>query len=333
MAAANSCLSGRVAIVTGASRGIGKGIALELGRAGATVYVTGRSSRAGGVTTERALGSHGGEGEEVDATVDATAEAIDAMPGPGAGVAVVCDAGDDEAVTALVERVQREAGRLDCLVCSAFTTPPQLNGASFRDEFWKQGSPMWDACNSVGLRGVYVAACAAAPLMIETAKQHGGGGGGGGGHSNDSTSNKRPLMVLISSFGGKSYTFNVAYGVGKAGVDRLAGDMACQLSAPHGVDTVALYPGIVRTEGNLEMERRGEWKAASGGMDLNLGGAFVCGTLFSFRPFPLSLSDTHSPNMNKGNERVSERRHSRLDGIYLDSHHHPLFPFFGLLVA
>ena len=194
-------------------------------------------------------------------------------------------------MTALVERVQREAGRLDCLVCSAFTTPPQLNGASFRDEFWKQGSPMWDACNSVGLRGVYVAACAAAPLMIETAKQHGGGGGGGG-DSNDSTSNKRPLMVLISSFGGKSYTFNVAYGVGKAGVDRLAGDMACQLSAPHGVDTVALYPGIVRTEGNLEMERRGEWKAASGGMDLNLGGAFA-GLFFLF-PLFLSLSLTHT---------------------------------------
>lgn len=77
-------------------------------------------------------------------------------------------------------------------------------------------------------------------------------------------------MVLISSFGGKSYTFNVAYGVGKAGADRLASDMSYQLSK-HGVDTVALYPGLVRTEGNIAMDERGEWDAASGGLDLALG--------------------------------------------------------------
>ena len=121
-------LKGRVAIVTGASRGIGKGIALELGREGAVVYVTGRSSRAGGMTTERALGPTLDENQitlsetaeaatTVDATVDATAEVIDAMDGPGRGIPVVCDAGDDQAVAALVERVAKEAGRLDCLVC------------------------------------------------------------------------------------------------------------------------------------------------------------------------------------------------------------------------
>ena len=178
-AGSSGSLAGRVAVVTGASRGIGKGIALELGRAGATVYVTGRSSRAGGVTTERPLGdgaggegaggagggNGGGRGATIDATVDATAEAIDGLPGPGKGVPVVCDAGDDAQVEDLVRRVQEEAGRLDCLVCSAFTTPPQLNGAAFRDDFWRQGSAMWDACNQVGLRGVYVRECARGWLL------------------------------------------------------------------------------------------------------------------------------------------------------------------------
>ena len=116
---------------------------------------------------------------------------------------------------------------------------------------------MWDAVHSVGLRGAYMAACEAVPLMIDTAGSAG-------------SAPSRPLIVLISSFGGKSYTFNTAYGVGKAATDRLASDMHVQLK-PHGVDTVALYPGLVRTEGNLEMERRGEWAAASGGMDLAQG--------------------------------------------------------------
>ena len=245
-------LSGRVAVVTGATRGIGKGIALELGAAGCTVYVAGRSSRKSGMSSERPLGE-----EFTDCTVEGTAEEIDALPGPGRGVPAKMDAGDDRQVSALLEKVREEqGGQLDCIVCSAFTTPPELNDASFRDDFWKQGAPMWDACHGVGLRGAYLACCGAAPLMIETA-----GGGGGG---------SRPLMVLISSFGGKSYTFNVAYGVGKAGADRLASDMAVQLSE-HGVDTVSLYPGLVQTEGNVEMDRRGEWEAASGGLDLSTG--------------------------------------------------------------
>ena len=246
-------LSGRVAVVTGATRGIGKGIALELGAAGCTVYVTGRSTRgAGGMTTERDMA-----GEEC--TVERTSEEIDALPGPGQGIPVKCDASDDAQVAALLARVAEEqGGRLDVLVCSAFTTPPQLNDASFRDDFWKQGADMWDACHGVGLRGAYMACCEAAPVMIDTASKGGTGGG-------------RPLMVLISSFGGVSYTFNVAYGVGKAGADRLASDMSYQLSK-HGVDTVSLYPGVVRTEGNVAMDERGEWEAASGGLDIKPGG-------------------------------------------------------------
>ena len=234
----------RVAIVTGASRGIGKGMAIELGRAGFCVHCVGRSSRASGQTTERAVAADAGE-----LTVDATAEAVTAAG--GRGVAVAADLSEEAAVNQLVEAVRRDEGRLDVLVCSAFTTPPDLANAAFRDDFWKQGAEMWDACHNVGLRSVFLACCAASPLMIETAKASG----------------DTPLIALISSFGGKAYTFNVPYGVGKAAVDRLASDMALQLR-PHGVATTVLYPGVVRTEGNVEMDARGEWAEASGGLDL-----------------------------------------------------------------
>ena len=192
-------LSSKVAIVTGASRGIGKGIALELGRAGMTVYVASRSSRSTGFrSTERDLGE-----ENEDCTVERTADEINNMDGPGRGVPIPMDISNDDEIAALVDKVKNDCGRLDTVVCSAFTTPPDLNDASFRDDFWKQGADMWDACHDVGLRGSYMTCCESVPLMIDTAK-------------NQST---RPLIAIISSFGGKSYTFNVAYGVGKAGAD------------------------------------------------------------------------------------------------------------------
>ena len=287
-------LAGRVAIVTGASRGIGKGIALELGRAGMTVYVTGRSSRAAGVSTERDLGP-----ANADATVDRTAEEINALPGNGEGISVPMDVSDDDAVAALVAQVKAEQGRLDAVICSAFTTPPDLNDSSFRDDFWKQGAEMWDACHGVGLRGTYMTCCESVPLMIDTAAR-------------DKSS--RPLVVIISSFGGKSYTFNVAYGVGKAGADRLASDMAIQL-AKHNIDTVALYPGLVKTEGNVEMDRRGEWAEASGGLDLNLGES----PRFSGRAVATLLADPETTKDQSGDvvvvaELARERGFTDIDG-------------------
>lgn len=287
-------LSGKVAIVTGASRGIGKGIALELGKAGMKVYVTGRSSRATGVSTERDLGP-----ANTDATVDRTAEEINELPGSGEGIAVQMDVSNDEEVAALVAKVQSEQGRLDAVVCSAFTTPPELNDASFRDDFWKQGAEMWDACHGVGLRGAYMTCCESVPLMIDTAEQN---------------KDSRPLLVIISSFGGKSYTFNVAYGVGKAGADRLASDMAIQLEK-HNIDTVALYPGVVRTEGNVEMDRRGEWDKASGGLDLSMGES----PQFSGRAVATLLADPASMKEQSGDvvvvaEMAQERGFTDIDG-------------------
>src|SRR4249919_3012954 len=94
--------TGKVAIVTGASRGVGKGIALGLGEAGATVYVTGRTV---------SPGAHPG-------TIGETAEQVTALGGKG--LAVACDHGDDAQVEALFSRVLAESGRLDVLVNNAF---------------------------------------------------------------------------------------------------------------------------------------------------------------------------------------------------------------------
>eukprot|EP00966_Prymnesium_polylepis_P122547 2833151-Prymnesium_polylepis.1 len=223
----------RVAVVTGATRGIGRGIAIELGRAGYTVYTVGRSTRARGQTTERAMPG------DLDLTVESAAEAV--SEAGGVGVPLACDFRDDGEIEKAIESVRSSHGRLDVLVCSAYTTPP----GSLRADFWTQGLDMWDACNGVGLRSVYATCLAATPLMIDTAKANGEGAGA-----------KPPLVALVSSFGGKSYTFNVAYGVGKAAVDRLGRDMSYQLKKV-GVATTVLYPGIVKTEGNLQLEAEG----------------------------------------------------------------------------
>lgn len=207
-------LAGRIAVVTGASRGVGKGIALGLGEAGATVYVTGRSLEAG----------------PIPGTIGETAEAVTALG--GRGVAVACDHADDEQVKDLFARVRAETGGLDLLVNNAFAVPDgRLVGP-----FWELPISQWDTMHRVGLRSHFVASVHAAPMMIEA---------------------KRGLIVNVSSFGAKIYAVSVAYGVGKAGVDRMSRDMARELR-PHNVAAVSLWPGIVRTERLLrEPERLG----------------------------------------------------------------------------
>lgn len=136
----------RVALVTGASRGAGRGIALALGATGATVYVTGRTR------TETAATFPG--------TVFATAEEIDRRGGKG--VPVVCDHADDEQVAALFARVEAEQGRLDILVNNAFVVPDKL---ATKGPFWQKPLELQDMFE-VGLRSSYVAAYYGAPLLI-----------------------------------------------------------------------------------------------------------------------------------------------------------------------
>jgi NAD(P)-dependent dehydrogenase (short-subunit alcohol dehydrogenase family) len=203
-------LSGHVAIVTGATRGLGKGCALELGAAGATVYVTGRTTAPGGA--------------RLPGSLHETVREIESLG--GRGIAVTCDHRDDDAVGALFERVRADRGRLDVLVNNAFLIPKELTSGL---PFWETPASNWDDMIDVGTRSAYVASQLAAREMVPA---------GGG------------LIVNVSSSGAREYAWHVAYGVGKAALDRITHDTAHELE-PHGVWVVSVWPGLVRTERTL----------------------------------------------------------------------------------
>jgi dehydrogenase/reductase SDR family protein 1 len=200
-------LEGKTAIVTGASRGIGKGCALELGAAGATVYVTGRTLEEGAAP--------------LPGTIGATAEEIDALG--GRGIAVRCDHRKDDEVEALFRRVEEEHGRLDVLVNNAFLIPKELTSGL---PFWETPISNWDDMIDVGTRSAYVASRFAARIMVPA---------------------KSGLIANVSSSGAAEYAWHVAYGVGKAALDRVTADTAHELR-DHGVTVVSLWPGLVMTE-------------------------------------------------------------------------------------
>lgn len=142
-------LAGRVAVVTGASRGIGKGIALELGAAGATVYVTGRTTSPG----------------NLPGTVQETAAEITRLGGHG--VAAACDHSDDRAVKALFDRIRGEQGRVDVLVNNVYNAPASARWLG--RPFWEVPAPGWDETFTIGVRSHYVASVLAAPLLFSSA--------------------------------------------------------------------------------------------------------------------------------------------------------------------
>ncbi len=139
-------LSGKVAVVTGASRGIGKGIAWVLGEQGATVYVTGRTVEPGVAP--------------LPGTVGETAEEVTRRGGKG--IAVGVDHGDDEQVAALFERVKKEQGKLDLLVNNAITLSEDL---IVPKPFWEKPLSNWEMID-VGVRSHFVAAWHAAQIMV-----------------------------------------------------------------------------------------------------------------------------------------------------------------------
>lgn len=212
-------MSARVAWVTGASRGIGRGVAVALGAAGWTVWVTARSSRSSGATSH--LGG----------TVEDTAAAVD-MAG-GRGVAVVCDHRDDAAVRSVVERIASSG--LDVLVNNAWGGYERLVVAGGPQEwgrpFWEQPVELWDRMFASGVRAHYVATALAAPLLRA----------------------RRGVVVTVSMEVGAAHDpeHNVPYNVAKAADERLVQATAGQL-AGSGVASVGLYPGLVRTEGVLQ---------------------------------------------------------------------------------
>jgi NAD(P)-dependent dehydrogenase (short-subunit alcohol dehydrogenase family) len=195
-----------VAIVTGASRGAGRGIAVALGSHGCTVYVTGRSEKPGD--------------DPVPGTIYETADAVTAAG--GRGIAVRCDHGDDDQVRALFDRVRRDEGRLDILVNNAFATHSAITQPG---GFWEKPLELADLLD-VGLRSGYVASWLGAPMMVEQG---------------------RGLMIFTSGSGGVHYAFGPAYGAQKAGVDKLAADMAVDLR-PHNVAVLSIWMGLLLTE-------------------------------------------------------------------------------------
>ena len=202
----------KVALVTGASRGAGAGIARGFGELGYIVYVTGRT-----VTPGAALGW---DGSVLPGTVAETAARVTALGGEG--IPVLCDHADDGQVARLFEQIETEQGRLDVLVNNAAMIHHQLI----------EKKPFWDkeleavGIIDVGLRSSYVASWHAAKLMV----QQGSG-----------------LIGFTSSFGASCYMHGPAYGAQKAGIDKLAHDMEHDLRGS-GVIAVSLWLGMQVTE-------------------------------------------------------------------------------------
>ncbi|MGW4297009.1 SDR family oxidoreductase [Micromonospora chersina] len=210
-------LTGKIALVAGATRGAGRQIAVQLGAAGATVYATGRSTRARRSEMDR------------PETIEETAELVTAAG--GTGIAVAVDHLDPEQVRGLVARIDAEQGRLDVLVNDIWGADPLIT--------WEK--PVWEQPLDAGFRTLRLAVDThiitshfALPLLIR---------------------NPGGLVVEIGDgtkeYNDTEYRLSVFYDLAKVSVNRLGFSQAHEL-APHGATAVALTPGWLRSEAMLE---------------------------------------------------------------------------------
>ncbi|PKH86660.1 SDR family NAD(P)-dependent oxidoreductase [Colwellia sp. Bg11-28] len=208
-------LFGKVALVTGASRGIGKGIALSLGEAGAKVYITGR-------TVEE-----GKSASCLSGTIHQTVEEVIKLGGEC--VAIQCDHSIDSEVEAAFNRINAENKRLNILVNNVWGGYEHYtDGTEFWHEkgFWTVPISRWDAMFQSGVRANYISSVLAVPLLMQ---------------QDDS------LIITLSFFVAQRNDKGVAYGTAKAASDHMVACMAEELRE-HNIAAVSLYPGLVRTE-------------------------------------------------------------------------------------
>lgn len=216
MAQTNDTLQGRTIVVTGASRGIGRGLAVGLGEHHAHVIVTGRTATGKG-------------------SLEETAEAV--QKAGGTCDTYLVDHSDDSSVkdffTSLSDDLSRSGRTLDCFVNNAFSAVSYISANAPEDvPFWERATTdkdddpavIWDTVNNVGLRNNYVCSVLATRLMLRA----------GG------------VIVNITSMGGLISIFDPAYCVGKSGIDRMSAEFA--LHAPPNVSYIAFCPFTVATE-------------------------------------------------------------------------------------
>jgi NAD(P)-dependent dehydrogenase (short-subunit alcohol dehydrogenase family) len=226
----SKALEGKVALVSGATRGAGRGIAVALGEAGATVYATGRSTRS--------------QRSEVDRpeTIEETAELVTAAGGQG--IAVPTDHLQPAEVRSVVERIDSDHGRLDVLV----------NDIWGAEHLFEWSSPVWEHDLDNGLRLLHLAIDThlitshhALPLLLR---------------------NPGGLVVEVTdgtaAYNADHYRLPMFYDLAKTSVTRMAWGLARELQ-PHRATAVALTPGWMRSEAMLENHRVTEanWREAT----------------------------------------------------------------------
>ena len=211
-------LRGKVCLVAGASRGVGRGIARGLGEAGATVIVTARSSESGPRTEAR------------PETIEDASRAVDAAGGEGHHY--VCDHVSERAVDGLVHWALRRFGRIDVAVSSVWSGNEGYDGERYPDgagwgtPFWRRGVEPFGRFMEGGPYAALVLARAVAPAMVAAGQG---------------------LIVLVSFGTDDGYLGDIHYDLAKAAANRLSFACAEELR-PHGVAAVSLSPGFVRTE-------------------------------------------------------------------------------------
>lgn len=208
-------LLGKIALVTGASRGIGKGIALSLGEAGATVYITGRTV------------NEGKSASCLSGTIHQTVEEVQKLGGKC--IAIQCDHRIDSEVETVFKRINAESNKLNILVNNVWGGYEHFtDGTEFWNEngFWTLPTSRWDSMFQSGVRAHYISSVFAAPLLMQQTDA---------------------LIINLSFFAAQRNDKGVAYGVAKAASDHMVACMAQELRE-HNVAVVSLYPGLVRTE-------------------------------------------------------------------------------------